>query len=200
LLVAVGDCEPVLERIAEAASKVRLGHDMGAIIDRPALERLRTDIDGAKKDGARVRLDGRDVVAPAGYERGNWLAPTIVDDARYGMGCTTKELFGPIMTVVRARNLDEALEIERRGEYGNAISVFTTKGAVARYVAENATSGMIGINVGVPVPREPFSFGGTKHSRFGEGDITGKAGIEHWSFQKKITSKWELSRDNSWMS
>ncbi len=200
LLVAVGDVDPLLERIAEAAEKVRLGHDMGAIIDRGARDRLVSEIDVAKKEGARIRLDGRNVRAPSGYENGHWLAPTILDGASYGMGCTTKELFGPIMTVVRVRNLDEALELEQRGEYGNATSVFTTKGAVARYVAENATSGMVGVNVGVPVPREPFSFGGTKHSRFGEGDVTGKSGLEHWSTLKKITSKWELQKDGSWMS
>ena len=200
LLVAVGDVEPILERIARAAEKMRLGHDMGAIIDRPALDRLITELDAAQKEGAELRLDGRGVPAPQGYEGGHWIAPTLIDRAKYGMACTKKELFGPIMTIVRVKNLDEAMELERQGEYGNATSVFTTKGAVARYVAEHATSGMIGVNVGVPVPREPFSFGGTKHSRFGGGDITGKAGVEHWSYLKKITSKWELSRDNSWMS
>lgn len=200
LLVAVGDVDAILERIAAQAEKIRLGHDMGAIIDRTALHRLEADLEAAKNDGAQLRLDGRGPTAPAGYENGHWLAPTIIDRATYGMACTKRELFGPIMTIVRVRNLDEALEIERQGEYGNATSVFTTKGAVARYVADHATSGMIGVNVGVPVPREPFSFGGTKHSRFGEGDITGKSGVEHWSTLKKITSKWELSKDNSWMS
>lgn len=200
LLVAVGDVDPLLDRIVEHARSIRLGHDMGAIIDRPALERLVTDVSAATKDGARLPLDGRGCEAPAGYERGHWLAPTVIDHAKYGMACTTKELFGPVLTIVRVRTLDEALEIDRKGEYGNATSVFTTRGAVARHVAEHASSGMIGVNVGVPVPREPFSFGGTKRSRFGEGDVTGMGGVEHWSSLKKITMKWELQRDGSWMS
>lgn len=200
LLVAVGDVDPILERIVQHAETIRLGHDMGAIIDRAALERLEHDVGEAKKDGAALRLDGRRPAAPAGYEGGNWLAPTVLDRARYGMSCTTKELFGPVLTIVRVRTLDEALELEKKGEYGNATSVFTTRGAVARHVAEHATSGMIGVNVGVPVPREPFSFGGTKRSRFGEGDVTGMGGVEHWSVLKKITMKWELQKDGSWMS
>ena len=71
---------------------------------------------------------------------------------------------------------------------------------MARYVADNATSGMIGINIGVPVPREPFSFGGTKDSKFGAGDVTGSGGIEFWSNRKKVTSKWALQSDKNWMS
>ena len=78
--------------------------------------------------------------------------------------------------------------------------MFTTRGAVARAVAERATAGMIGINIGVPVPREPFSFGGTKTSRFGQGDMTGRGAVELWTQLKKITSKWALQSDASWMS
>ena len=77
--------------------------------------------------------------------------------------------------------------------------MFTSSGAVARHVADRATSGMFGINVGVPVPREPFSFGGTKASRFGAGDITGRQGVEHWTWLKKITTKWQLQSDATWM-
>jgi malonate-semialdehyde dehydrogenase (acetylating) / methylmalonate-semialdehyde dehydrogenase len=78
--------------------------------------------------------------------------------------------------------------------------VFTTRGAVARFVSENATSGMVGVNIGVPVPREPFSFGGTKISKFGHGDITGVSSLDFWSQLKKITTKWALQSDASWMS
>lgn len=128
------------------------------------------------------------------------MAPTILDRASASMECATKELFGPLITIVRVRNLDEALRIEASLGYGNACSVFTSRGAVARHVADRATSGMIGVNVGVPVPREPFSFGGTKSSRFGAGDITGRQGVEHWSWLKKITTKWQLADDATWMS
>jgi malonate-semialdehyde dehydrogenase (acetylating)/methylmalonate-semialdehyde dehydrogenase len=116
------------------------------------------------------------------------------------MECAKSELFGPVLTVVRVATLEEALALESKSPYGNATSVFTTSGAVARAVAERAESGMVGVNVGVPVPREPFSFGGTKQSKFGHGDITGRPAVEFWSRLKKITTKWTLQRDASWMS
>jgi malonate-semialdehyde dehydrogenase (acetylating)/methylmalonate-semialdehyde dehydrogenase len=116
------------------------------------------------------------------------------------MECSCTELFGPVLSVVRVKTLEEAMALERASAYGNACAVFTSNGAVARYVAENATAGMIGINIGVPVPREPFSFGGTKDSKFGVGDITGVGGVEFWSQRKKVTSKWALQSDKNWMS
>jgi malonate-semialdehyde dehydrogenase (acetylating)/methylmalonate-semialdehyde dehydrogenase len=116
------------------------------------------------------------------------------------MECTRTELFGPVLTVLRVATLDEALAIDRAGVYGNATSVFTTSGAVARYVSERATSGMIGVNVGVPVPRDPFSFGGTRESKLGHGDMTGPGAVEFWSDLKKITTKWALQPDATWMS
>jgi malonate-semialdehyde dehydrogenase (acetylating) / methylmalonate-semialdehyde dehydrogenase len=116
------------------------------------------------------------------------------------MDCARSELFGPVLTVVRVPNLEEALAIEAASPYGNATSVFTTSGAVARLVSERATSGMVGVNVGVPVPREPFSFGGAKSSKFGHGDITGRSAVEFWTSLKKVTTKWTLQRDASWMS
>jgi malonate-semialdehyde dehydrogenase (acetylating)/methylmalonate-semialdehyde dehydrogenase len=200
LLVAVGDVDPIIDGIVEAAGRVQLGADMGAIIDRGALDRLRSAIDRAAADGARIRVDGRAVPAPDGCAQGNWLAPTVIDGADPRSEAATRELFGPVLTVVRVPTLDEALALEEASGYGNATSVFTTRGAVARYVAERATSGMVGVNIGVPVPREPFSFGGTKDSRFGHGDMTGRAGIELWTQLKKITTKWTLQVDGSWMS
>jgi malonate-semialdehyde dehydrogenase (acetylating)/methylmalonate-semialdehyde dehydrogenase len=116
------------------------------------------------------------------------------------MECARAELFGPLLTVVRVATLDEALAVDRSSAYGNATSVFTTSGAVARYVSERAQSGMIGVNVGVPVPRDPFSFGGTRDSKLGHGDITGQGGVEFWSTLKKITTKWALQPDATWMS
>jgi len=110
------------------------------------------------------------------------------------------ELFGPLLSIIHVKTLDEALALEQLSPYGNATSIFTQSGAVGSYVAERATSGMVGINIGVPVPREPFSFGGTKDSKFGQGDMTGPAGVELWSNLKKITSKWALAEDATWMS
>jgi malonate-semialdehyde dehydrogenase (acetylating)/methylmalonate-semialdehyde dehydrogenase len=116
------------------------------------------------------------------------------------MECARKELFGPVLTIVRVKTLEEGLRLEEVSPFGNATSVFTTSGSVAQKVAERSASGMIGINVGVPVPREPFSFGGTKDSKFGHGDITGAGGVDFWSNQKKITAKWSIQSDKNWMS
>ena len=200
LLVAVGDTEALIDKIVERAGQIRLGQDMGALIDRPAVERIRGAVGKAGDDGARLRVDGRKVPAPADYEGGNWVAPSILDRADPAWECATRELFGPVLTIVRVKTLDEALALSERNPYGNATSVFTTNGAVARYVAERAQSGMVGVNIGVPVPREPFSFGGTKASRFGSGDITGRGGVELWTHLKKITTKWAIQPDANWMS
>jgi malonate-semialdehyde dehydrogenase (acetylating)/methylmalonate-semialdehyde dehydrogenase len=205
VLIAVGDVTPQLDAIVARARTVELGAEMGAIIDAPALERLHTAIATAENEGATIALDGRGAGPPAGYEGGHWLGPTILDHARAEMECAQSELFGPVLTVVRTPTLDQALAIANASPYGNALSVFTTRGAVARHVAERALAGMIGVNIGVPVPREPFSFGGTKQSKFGHGDITGEPALSLWTDLKKVTSKWEPPEDErpgaaSWMS
>lgn len=200
LLVAVGDVEPLLEKITAAAQSLTIGSGMGAIIDRNAHSRITGIIGKAREDGAEIRLDGRKIQPPKGYERGNWLGPTIIDRATPQMECATREIFGPVLTIVRVKTLSEALALEAKSEYGNATSIFTTSGAVAKLVAESATSGMVGVNIGVPVPREPFSFGGTKASKFGQGDITGKSSLDLWSNLKKVTTKWSAQTDANWMS
>jgi malonate-semialdehyde dehydrogenase (acetylating)/methylmalonate-semialdehyde dehydrogenase len=200
LLVAVGDCEPLIDGIAAAAAHIQLGRDMGAIIDAAALERLEHAIEQAVRDGAQLRVDGRRPTAPYGHERGHWLKPTVLDHVSPASAAAREELFGPVLSIVRASSLREALEIEHNSPYGNATSVFTQSGAVAQLVSEAASSGMIGVNVGVPVPREPFSFGGTKGSRFGHGDITGMGGVELWTQLKKVTTKWAQAPDGTWMS
>ena len=200
VLVAVGDCDELIEGIVKSAGSLRLGHEMGALIDRASVARLEDAIARAQGEGARLVLDGRQPEPPRGFERGFWLAPTILDNVQPSSFCAKDELFGPVLSIVRVDNIHQALEIERASEYGNATSVFTQSGAVARIVSDEATSGMIGVNVGVPVPREPFSFGGTKGSRFGHGDITGMGGVELWSKQKKVTTKWEPQKNGSWMS
>ena len=147
-------------------------------------------IDEAEKQGAKIVLDGRNPQAPEGYDGGYWLGPTIVDYASPEMTCAQVEIFGPVLTILRAGSLEEAVEIENGSPYGNAASVFTSSGAVSRYVSENASAGMVGINVGVPVPRDPFSFGGWNQSKFGHGDITGTSGLSFWTNLRKVTTRW----------
>jgi malonate-semialdehyde dehydrogenase (acetylating)/methylmalonate-semialdehyde dehydrogenase len=200
LLVAVGDVDGLIDAIVERARGIVLGRDMGAIIDKASLDRLHRAIERGVADGAKLRLDGRQAKAPEQYGGGTWLGPTILDHAAPEWACAKDELFGPVITIVRVKTLEEALSLEAANPYGNATSIFTTRGGVARMVADRATSGMIGINIGVPVPREPFSFGGTKTSRFGAGDLTGAGGVEHWTQLKKITAKWAQHSDATWMS
>lgn len=200
VMVVVGEAERFVSKVVEAASKIELGRDMGALIDSAAVTRLNTGLAEAQREGARVLLDGREQHAPEGFEAGTWLGPSVIDQVTPDMQSAKVELFGPILSVIRVKTLDEALALERLSPYGNATSIFTQSGAVGSYVAERATSGMVGVNIGVPVPREPFSFGGTKDSKFGQGDMTGPAGVELWSNLKKITTKWALAEDATWMS
>lgn len=199
-LVAVGPVDGLVDQIVARASQIRLGEGMGAIIEESARDRITGAIDRAEAEGATIRLDGRHPTPPTGYERGFWLAPTIIDRAKPDMECARAELFGPVLTIIRVDTLEQAFAIEAASPYGNATSVFTTSGAVARAVSERATSGMVGVNIGVPVPREPFSFGGAKASKFGHGDITGRPGVEFWTSWKKVTTKWDLQPDTTWMS
>ncbi len=201
VLLAVGDVQRLIDEVVQRASRLELGPGMGAIIDRASVQRLEAAITKAEADGARVLLDGRGR-KPSGvrWAEGHWLGPTVLDHVRPDMEAAQKELFGPVLSIVRVPTLSAALEIENASPYGNAASVFTTNGAVAQTVVENARAGMVGVNVGVPVPREPFSFGGIGESRFGHGDITGTPGVEFWSLLKKVTRKWSARTDGSWMS
>lgn len=200
VMIGVGGVDHIVRAIAERVRTLPLGGSMGAIIDAAALQRITNAIAQAETEGAKILVDGRDVAPPKGYEGGNWIGATIIDHATPAMQCAQLEIFGPVLTIIRAKNLTDALEIERRSPFGNATSVFTTHGGVARMVSAEASAGMVGINIGVPVPREPFSFGGRKESRFGHGDITGQGGIDFWSDLKKITSKWADQGDANWMS
>jgi len=200
LMVAVGDCDDLIEKIAEHTKSLTLGVDMGAIIEKGAHERLHGDIERAVSEGAKLIVDGRGAKAPDGFDGGYWLAPSILDGATFDMECANKELFGPVLTIVHVDTLDEALALQSKSPYGNAYSVFTTRGATARYVVERSEAAMVGVNIGVPVPREPFSFGGAKASKFGSHDMTGWGGVDFWSMQKKVTTKWALHPDATWMS
>jgi malonate-semialdehyde dehydrogenase (acetylating) / methylmalonate-semialdehyde dehydrogenase len=200
VLVAVAGAARFVDAIAAAARKIELGAAMGALIDAAARERLVRAVAKAQSDGAEVVLDGRTAPAPSGYEGGHWLGPTVLDRVRPDMECARTELFGPVLAIIRVDTIDQALALDRATPYGNATSVFTASGAVARYVADRSTSGMVGVNVGVPVPRDPFSFGGSKESKFGSGDMTGPGSLDLWSQWKKITTRWALSPDANWMS
>lgn len=200
VLLAVGDVNNHIEKIVERAKSLKLGVDMGAIITKAQVDFLTAAIDRAEKSGAKILLDGRNAKVPADFAGGHWLGPTILDNVDPKSEAATIELFGPIISIVRCKSIQEAMEIENANPYGNACSVFTSSGALAEKIIQSAKAGMIGVNVGVPVPREPFSFGGINSSKFGHGDITGIHSLNFWTDVKKITTKWEKQTDHTWMS
>ena len=200
VVLAVGDCEHHIKKIIDRASSLKLGEDMGALITKEQKEFLVNAIARVEKAGGRILLDGRKAAVPVGLEGGNWLGPTIIDNVQAGSEAATIELFGPILSIIRCKDITEAMKIENSVEYGNACSVFTSSGPLADRVVREASTGMVGVNIGVPVPREPFSFGGINYSKFGHGDITGQHSLDFWSNIKKVTTKWEVQSDSNWMS
>ncbi len=199
VLLAVGKVDKHIEQIVKRAASLELGKTMGAIITKEQVSFLRDAIGRAEKAGAKILLDGRKATPPKGMEQGNWLGPTILDAVTPGSEAAVQELFGPVLSIVHCRDLSEAMRIENSVDYGNACSVFTSSGPLAERVAREASTGMVGVNVGVPVPREPFSFGGVNASKFGHGDITGQHSLDFWSNVKKVTIKWEAQNDSTWM-
>lgn len=191
--------EKLLNAIVEQAKKITVGDKMGAIISKNSLQNLEAAVATAEKKGAQVILDGRKPQLPPKLLGGNWLAPTILDHVKPGTQAAVEELFGPVLSIIRCKNLREALEIQNSSIYGNAVSVFTQNGGIAEEVARLGKAGMVGVNIGVPVPREPFSFGGTHESKYGHGDITGIHSLNFWSNVKKITTKWAAQKDSTWM-
>lgn len=198
-MLAVGDIDSIIDKLCEEARKIVPGQNMGAVITQAAKERIEGYITEAEQQGAIILVDGRGATVP-GKENGFYVGPTVIDFVTPDMRIAREEVFGPVLSIIRTATVDEALEIENDSEYGNAAAVFTQSGGVAKYVAERASAGMIGVNIGVPVPREPFSFGGWNESKFGVGDITGKSSIEFWTRLKKTTIKWNPEARTNWMS
>ncbi|MDF1565242.1 MAG: CoA-acylating methylmalonate-semialdehyde dehydrogenase [Deltaproteobacteria bacterium] len=197
VLVAVGDVQHIIDAIVERAGKIRTGEDMGPIITEGAAKKIRGYIDGAEKAGAKVLLDGRGVNP---VEGGNWVGPTILDGVTPEMPAGCEEIFGPVLSIMRVKNLDEALAIENGNPYGNASCIYTQSGDVAQRVVARMEAGMCGVNIGVPVPRDPYGFGGWNDSAFGPGNMSGWDGFRFWTRQRKVTTKWALQTDQTWTS
>ncbi len=199
VMLAVAESDHIVAQIVEQARSVLPGQSLGPVISLEAKQRIEGYIREAEMAGATVLLDGRNATVP-GREGGFWVGPTIIDHVRPDMNIAREEVFGPVLAIIRTSDVDQALAIENASPYGNAAAVFTEHGGVARYVTDRASAGMVGVNVGVPVPREPFSFGGWNESRFGVGDITGRGSIEFWTQTKKTTTKWAPQAATNWMS
>jgi len=198
-MVGVGEIDSIVEKICDEARKIIPGENLGSVISKEAKERIERYITDAENEGAKVLVDGRKT-SVKGKEEGFYVGPTVIDFVKPEMAIAKEEVFGPVLAIIRVNDIDEALKIENSSEYGNAASVFTQSGGAARYIMDKASAGMIGVNIGVPVPREPFSFGGWNESKFGVCDITGKSSIEFWTLQKKTTTKWNAEAKRNWMS
>ncbi|MDG1484393.1 MAG: CoA-acylating methylmalonate-semialdehyde dehydrogenase [Myxococcota bacterium] len=197
VLVAVGEVDHIIDEVARLSSEMAVGETLGPITTAASEARIRGYIDDAEQRGATVLVDGREQRADEG---GYWVGATLLDNVSADMPAGCEEIFGPVLSIIRVDTLEEAIALENANPYGNASAVYTTNGAVAREVMGRVDAGMCGVNVGVPVPREPFGFGGWNDSKFGHGNITGWDGFRFWTRPRKITTKWALQSDANWMS
>jgi len=173
--------------------------DMGPVIDKAAVDRITGYIDLAERNGAKILVDGRSWTKS--QKQGYWVGPTVIEHTNPNDCHFSEEIFGPVLSIYRVKDKEEALLMENKVSYGNAACIYTSAGESAQWFAGKLSAAMIGINIGVPVPREPFSFGGMNASRFGDSDITGDAGIEFFTNRRKVTTKWTPPRNQSdWMS
>jgi acyl-CoA reductase-like NAD-dependent aldehyde dehydrogenase len=190
--------DDLIRRIVEKSSKIQLGqgtNQMGPLIDPAAVDRVSRATEDAQKRGMKVLVDGRTWVgSPA---TGYWLGPTVIEHPKgttHEDPCLRDEIFGPFISIVRVSSRSEALAFENESGFGNAACIYTSSGDHADWFSKRFTSAMIGVNIGVPVPREPFSFGGMGASKFGcHGDVTGDNAIEFFTRRRKITTRWPIA-------
>lgn len=197
VMVAIGDVDHIIDEVKRHSEQLEIGKDIGAIVNAESVERITRYIDQAEQQGARILVDGRGAQV---VEGGYWVGPTLIDHVKPDMPAAREEIFGPVLSIVRVNTLDEAIKLENSNPYGNASSIYTSSGDIAREVMSRVSAGMCGVNIGVPVPREPFGFGGWNDSKFGHGNITGWDGYRFWTRPRKVSTKWALQKDATWMS
>jgi malonate-semialdehyde dehydrogenase (acetylating)/methylmalonate-semialdehyde dehydrogenase len=202
-VVAVGGAgDPLVAAIAERARALSIGPgmkkgvEMGPVITAAHRERIRGYVAAGIEEGARLVVDGRRLGVPDG-EKGFFIAPTLFDHVTAEMSIYRDEIFGPVLVVLRAGTLDEAIELVNRNPYGNGTAVFTRSGFAARRFAREIQVGMVGVNVPIPVPMAFFSFGGWKQSLFGDLHVHGPEGIAFYTRRKVITTRWPASEEES---
>jgi malonate-semialdehyde dehydrogenase (acetylating) / methylmalonate-semialdehyde dehydrogenase len=186
--------DALIEKVKERMATIKVGDgrrncDMGPLVTKQHLEKVTSYIAIAEKDGASVVVDGRGVVAD-GAPEGFWLGPTLIDKVPTSSKVYQEEIFGPVLSVVRVKSYDEGLDLINSGAFGNGTAIFTNDGGAARKFQNQVQVGMIGINVPIPVPVAHFSFGGWKHSLFGDSRAHGEEGFRFFTQTKVITSRW----------
>jgi malonate-semialdehyde dehydrogenase (acetylating)/methylmalonate-semialdehyde dehydrogenase len=194
VLVAVGESgDPLVEAIRARLPKVRVGpgsdadSEMGPLITEAHRDRVASYIDGGASAGATVVVDGRSASVPSD---GFFLGATLLDDVTTDMDVYRDEIFGPVLAVVRVATYDEAVRLVNANPYGNGAAIFTRDGGAARRFQFECQAGMVGINVGIPVPVGYYSFGGWKASLFGDTTMYGPEGVRFYTHTKVVTSRW----------
>ena len=197
----IGDT--LVEKLVEKAGKMKVGAtdggqevDMGPVITREHMNKVKSYLEIAQGEGATLALDGRKG-AGGGDAGGFILAPSIIDQVTPGMRVAKEEIFGPVLSVVRAKTLAEAIAIGKGSPYGNGASIFTRDGYAAREFKHHFNAGMIGVNIGVPAPMAWFPFTGWNNSFFGDLHIQGTESVQFYTQQKMTMTRWFKSSADS---
>ena len=194
--VTIGEAQKTFrDAIADSASKLRVGNgldegvQMGPVITKQSKERIESLIGVGEKQGAKVLVDGRNARVP-NHEKGNFVKPTILDGVPVDSELSHTEIFGPVLSMVHANDMDEALAFLERNPYGNQASLFTSSGAAARRFRYEAPAGNVGINIGVAAPMAYFPFSGWKDSFFGIMHGQGRDSVEFYTEKKVVVERW----------
>jgi len=195
--VCVGDdaADLFISKMSESMKSLKVGaysdenNDFGPVITKQHMDKVVGYIDSSKEQGATIVVDGRNPVVE-GYENGYFVAGTLIDHVKPGMTCYEEEIFGPVLLVVRATSMNDAMKMINDHEYGNGTCIFTRDGEAARYFSDNILVGMVGINVPLPVPVSYHSFGGWKRSLFGDLHAYGPDAVRFYTKRKTITQRW----------
>ncbi len=197
--IAVGDiADKMIESISYKAESLKVAPwtdssaQMGPVISKEHKQKIEDYIDSGVKEGAKLVIDGRDLKIQ-GYENGYFVGPTLFDEVTKDMKIYKEEIFGPVLSVVRAKNYDDALKLINNHAFGNGTSIYTSDGEISRHFTTNCKIGMVGVNVPIPVPMAFHSFGGWKQSLFGDYSMHGTEGVRFFTKLKTITSRWPKS-------
>ncbi len=194
--VAVGDiADKLVENINQKAQSLKVAPwtdpdaQMGPVISNEHKDKIENYITVGEKEGANLVLDGRNYKIQ-GYENGSFVGPTLFDNVTKDMTIYKEEIFGPVLSVLRAKNYQEALDLVNNHAYGNGTSIYTSDGEISRHFTTNCKIGMVGVNVPIPVPMAFHSFGGWKDSLFGDHAMHGEEGVRFYTKLKTVTSRW----------
>jgi malonate-semialdehyde dehydrogenase (acetylating)/methylmalonate-semialdehyde dehydrogenase len=188
--VFVSEARKWIPEFVERAKKFQPGKDFGPLVTREAKERVEGILTRAPEQGARVLLDGRAFKQP-GFEKGNYVGPSVIAGAHKGLECYDTEIFGPVAVCVEVDTVDDAINLINSNKYGNGVAIFTQSGAMARKFQNEINVGQLGINVPIPVPAAPFAFTGWNSSMRGDIYFNGKQAVNFFTRIKTVTSRWK---------